>query len=124
MPSPKPAVQHPIYVSEADVMPVRPRNGLVAFASCVINGQIYLGNIAIHTKPDGSGYRLVFPVKALPNGKQVHCCHPIAREAADLIHQAIIGRLEALAQNYECGEKVETMTKQSGGSNEDDAGVP
>lgn len=86
----------PLEITEVQIFPIKPRDGLVAFASCIVNGQFYLGNIAIHTRLDGSGYRLVFPAKILPNGKEIQCFHPITREAGDTIHQAIIEQLEAL----------------------------
>jgi stage V sporulation protein G len=100
-------------LSEVEILPVKPRGGLVAFASCVLNGQVYLGNIGIHTRPDGSGYRLVFPVKVLPNGKEIHCFHPLSRQAGDLFLQAIIRKFEELTRG---GEDVLAMSKQCGGS--------
>ena len=45
-------------VDEIEIYPVRPRGGLVAFASFVLNGAVFVGNVGIHTRPDGSGYRL------------------------------------------------------------------
>ena len=110
-------------VDEVEIYPVRPRGGLVAFASCVVNGCLYLGNIAIHTRPDGSGYRLVFPVKVLPNGKQIQCVHPITREAGDLILQVIIRKFEALIASVQRGEDVAETLRQPGGSNGDGARV-
>lgn len=49
-------------ITEVSIVPVRPRDGLVAFASCVVDGVLYLGSIAVHMRRDGS-YRLVFPAK-------------------------------------------------------------
>ena len=106
-------------VEEVEVYPVRPRGGLVAFASCVVNGCLYLGNIGIHTRPDGSGYRLVFPVKTLPNGKQIQCVHPVTREAGKLLLKVIIEKFEALISSFQSDKKVASMTRQSGGYNGD-----
>ncbi len=106
----------PLSISEIDIIPVKPRNGLIAFASCVVNGQLYLGNIAIHTRLDGSGYRLVFPVKVLPNGKEIQCVHPVTRQAGDLLLQAIVEKLEALIASAQRDEDVASMTRQPGGS--------
>ena len=47
-------------VSEVNITPVKPNNGLVGIASVVIDGNIYLNSIAIYTKLDGS-YRLLYP---------------------------------------------------------------
>ena len=82
-----------IQASEVQIIPVKPKEGLVAFASCVINNALYIGNIAVYTSQSTqSGFRLVYPVKILPNGKEVNCVHPINREAGELISKAIIGK--------------------------------
>ena len=81
----------PLGISEVDILPVKPHKGLVAFASLVLNRQLYLGNIAIHSSPDGLGFRLVYPAKALPNGKLINIFHPINRVAADSLHAAVVG---------------------------------
>lgn len=111
-------------VDEVEIYPVKPRGGLVAFASCVVNGQLFLGNIGVHTLLSGEGYRLVFPVKVLPNGKELQCVHPITREAGDLILQAIIRKFEALAANAQRDEDVASTARQPGGDNGDGARVP
>ena len=79
-----------IVISEVQIIPVKPKNGLVAFTSCVINAQFYVGDIAIYTRPNGQDYRLVYPCKILPNGKRINCFHPINREAADKVTKAIL----------------------------------
>jgi len=35
-------------ISEIQVIPIKPKNGMVAFASCVVNDALYIGNIAIN----------------------------------------------------------------------------
>jgi DNA-binding cell septation regulator SpoVG len=80
-------------ITEVQIIPVKPSGGLVAFASCVINGTLYAGNIAIHTSlsaPDG--LRLVYPDKILPNGKVINCFHPITKEAGEVIKKAIVSK--------------------------------
>ncbi len=92
----------PIIVGEVQIIPVKPRNGLIGFASCVLNYQLYLGSIAIHTRPDGCGIRLVYPSKILPNGLSVSCVHPIRRETGDVITGAVAEKMQELASK--CGE--------------------
>jgi len=78
-------------ISEIQVIPIKPKEGLVAFASCVINDSLYIGSVAVYSSPSTqSGFRLVYPVKILPNGKEIHCVHPISKEAGELISKAII----------------------------------
>lgn len=104
-----------IRISEIDILPVRPQGGLVAFASCVINDALFLGNVAIHSRLDGSGFRLVYPVKVLPNGKQIHCVHPVTWEAGKLLEEAVIQRFQELIEMAKKTENVTTMLKESGG---------
>jgi len=91
-----------LLISEVEILPIKPRNGLIAFASCVINNQFYIGNIAIYSSPKSTdGYRLVYPIKTLPNGKTVHCLHPINRDAGETVTKAIIGRYKVLIDNFQ-----------------------
>lgn len=90
-----------IIVSEIEIIPVKPKNGLVAFASCVLNSQFYIGDIAIYTRPDGQDYRLVYPSKTLPNGKRINCFYPINREAADTVTGAILTAFRDLIEKVE-----------------------
>lgn len=79
-------------------MPVKPAGGLVAFASCVLNGQLFVGDIAIHTRPDGSDFRLVYPAKTLPNGKTINVVHPITAQAGETIRKAIVAEFQRLME--------------------------
>ena len=88
-----------VVISEIQIIPVKPKDGLVAFASCVIDNQFYVGDIAIYTRPDGRDYRLVYPCKILPNGKRINCFHPINREAADKLTNEILNSFKDLTEN-------------------------
>ena len=86
-----------LVVSEIQIIPVKPKDGLIAFASCVIDGRFYLGNIAVYTSPTSpDGYRLLYPIKVLPNGKEIHCVHPITKEVGEAVKRAIISKFEDL----------------------------
>lgn len=88
-----------ISVSEIQIVPVKPNNGLVAFASFVVNNSLYLGNIAIYTSPSSTnGFRLVYPAKSLPNGKEINCVHPINRGTGAAITAALIDKYENLTR--------------------------
>lgn len=86
-----------IQISEIQIIPVKPREGLVAFASCVINDALYIGNIAIYTSlSNAGGYRLVYPSKILPTGKQINVFHPINRDIGELLSKTIIGKFREI----------------------------
>jgi len=90
-----------ILISEIQVVPINPQNGLVGFSSCVINNQFYVGNIAIYTSPSSkNGFRLVFPNKKLASGQVVDCFHPINKEAEGLVSSAIINKYVELMDNF------------------------
>ncbi len=84
-------------ISEIQVIPVNPQGSLVAFASCVVDEALYIGDITIHSSlTNTEGFRLVYPDKTLPNGKKVNCIHPINRESGEMISKAIIGEYKKL----------------------------
>ena len=82
-------------ISEVQVTSVKPTDGLVAFASCVVNGQIYLGSLGVHQRLDGTGYRLTYPTRKIGT-RQLNYYHPITREAGTAIEQAIFAKCAEL----------------------------
>ena len=70
-------------------MPIKPKDGLVAFASLVLEDCLYLGSIGIYTRLDGSGYRITYPTKIV-NGRSMDIYHPISRGLGKAIEQAIL----------------------------------
>ena len=77
-------------VSEVNITPVKPNNGLIGIASVVIDGNIYLNSIAIYTKLDGS-YRLLYPTKIVGNNS-LGLFYPINRIASKAIEDAVFKR--------------------------------
>ena len=82
-------------ITEIQILPIKANNGLVAFASCVLDGNIYLGSIGIHKKLDRSGFRLTYPTKKVAD-KDFHIFHPINRQASEEIEEAIILKAEEI----------------------------
>lgn len=84
-------------IDEIQIVPIKPNNGLVGFASFVINNQFYLGNIAIYTSPSSEeGFRLVFPIKKIHSGQVINCCYPINNEVGKIVTSAIIKEYQKL----------------------------
>jgi len=79
-------------LSEIQIIPIKPQNGLVAFASFVLNKNLYLGSIGIYTRPQG-GYRLTYPTKKIAN-RDINIFHPINKEFAEAIKKAVIKKFE------------------------------
>ena len=74
-------------ISEINIIPIKPQDGLVAFASIVL-GSLYLGSIAVHKQLDGSGYRITYPTKKIGQ-QQLNIYHPIDKVPGRVIEQAI-----------------------------------
>jgi DNA-binding cell septation regulator SpoVG len=91
----KDVLKNQIRISQVEVVPFRPKSGHLGFASCVINDQFYLGDIAIFSRPTG-GIRLGFPVKKLANGETIDIFKPLNQEAEKTVESAVMERYEAL----------------------------
>jgi DNA-binding cell septation regulator SpoVG len=89
-------------VTEVDIAFVRPKDGLIAFASVVLDDQLYLSGIAIHSKLVGSGYRLTYPTRRIGN-VQFSLFHPIRRRIGLAIEQAIIDKLKNVVSKRNAG---------------------
>lgn len=75
-------------IQEIQISPIKPNNGLVAFASIVIDKHLYHGSIGIVTRPNG-GYRLVYPTKKVGNSN-INLFYPINKEFASYLEAAIL----------------------------------
>ena len=96
-----------ISVSDIQIFPVRPKNGLIAFVSCIVNDAIYIGNIALFTSfTNPSGFRLVYPNKRRPNGQDASCVYPITKEAGLAISEAIIEKYLKVSTKSESNNDV------------------
>ncbi len=82
-------------ITEIQIIPIKANNGLVAFASIVLDSQLYLGSIGIHKRLDGSGYRITYPTKIIGN-KNINIYHPINKDASKIIEKAIILKMKRL----------------------------
>jgi len=85
-----------IKITELQIIPVKPKDGLIAFASFVFNNQFYLSSIGLFRKPDG-GFRLVYPTKKFSNGKNINIFYPISKEVGDTILKIVSEKYEEIA---------------------------
>ncbi len=104
-------------ISEIQILPIKPQRGLISFASCVINNQFYIGNIAIYSAPISElGYRLVYPNKILANGKSVPSFYPISRKVGNQVTNVIVNEylkiVESLMKGNSENEQNQTSTSE------------
>lgn len=89
-------------VTEVDIAFVKPRDGLVAFASVVLDDQLYLSGIAVHRKLVGDGYRLTYPTRKVGD-RAFNLFHPIRRPIGRAIETAILAKLKDVASKLDAG---------------------
>jgi DNA-binding cell septation regulator SpoVG len=92
-----------LQVSEIQVVPIKPQNGLIAFCSFVFQGKFYVSGIAIYTRPQG-GYRLVYPTKKIGSSDQA-IFYPICKEVGDFVEKEVVKKLEDVVNKndrYNC----------------------
>lgn len=89
-------------VTEVDVAFVKPKDGLIAFASVVLDDQLYLSGIAIHSRLVGSGYRLTYPTRKVGEA-QFSVFHPIRRPVGLAIERAIVEKLKNVLSKRNAG---------------------
>ena len=90
---PQNARSRPVDVSEVKIRLVdEAGDGLVGWASCVVNEALYLNNIAIRRARNGA-FVLTYPSKRSRSDQKYFYFNPITREAKRVIDEAILGKL-------------------------------
>lgn len=83
-----------IQINEVKIEIIKPCDGLVAFASVVINNSLCLSSIAIHKKLNAEGYRITYPSKG-----KFNVFYPINKEAGSIIEAAILEKFQEVMSN-------------------------
>ena len=84
-----------VKLSEIQVIPVKPKEGLIGFASFVLDEKYYVSSVAIYTRLNGFGYRLVYPTKKVGE-KNINIFHPINSEVGKIIEEAVIKKVNEI----------------------------
>lgn len=86
-------------LTEIQIIPIKPADGLVGFASFVLDGSFYMGSIGIMTRPQG-GYRLLYPTKKV-GPRQMNVYYPIDKEKAMQIETEVIKQFENVMNKHD-----------------------
>lgn len=86
-------------LTEIQIIPIKPQNGLVGFASFVLDNNLYLGSIGIVTRLEG-GYRLVYPTKKV-GVRSMNIFYPINKEFSQSVEKEVIGKFEDVMKKYD-----------------------
>lgn len=89
-------------ITEVQILPIKPRGGLVAFASLILNDSLCLTSIGIHQKLDGSGYRLTYPTKIV-GARNMNLYHPITKALSKAIEEAIFNKFKEVMSKINNG---------------------
>jgi DNA-binding cell septation regulator SpoVG len=81
-----------VRITEVQITPIKPKDGLVAFTSFVLDSSLYLGSVGIATKLQG-GYRLIYPTRRVGN-KHMNIFHPINKAFAQAVEDEVIKHFE------------------------------
>ena len=81
-------------ITEINFVRVPFNKGLVGFCSFILDQNYYVGNVAVFTRRDGVGIRLLYPQK---NGKD--CFHPITKNTGEFITQMVQKKFEEFWQS-------------------------
>lgn len=85
--------KYKVEISEIRITSVHSDNGLVAIASCVIDGKFFVGSIGVYSQ--NGQYRLTYPTKKR-GINAMSTFHPIKRPVADQIREAIVEEYKEL----------------------------
>jgi DNA-binding cell septation regulator SpoVG len=89
-------------VTEVNIAFVKPKDGLIGFASVVIDDELHLSGIAIHRKLVGSGCRLTYPTRKVGE-TQFSLFHPIRRPIGLAIERAIFDKMKNVVSKHDVG---------------------
>lgn len=78
-------------VKKVEIVPIKPHEGLIGFASIVVGEGLYLSSIGIHKRKDGNGFRITYPTKKV-GSVNVSIFHPLDKELSKEIEQAIVDK--------------------------------
>lgn len=88
-------MSHELQISDVDFYLIQPQRGLIGFTNFLIEGVIAINGVGIYERLDGTGIRLVYPVRKLTNGKQINLIHPISQAIGFHIERQVAGHLFA-----------------------------
>jgi DNA-binding cell septation regulator SpoVG len=80
-------------ITEIQIVPVKPNNGLVGFASFLLDEKLYLGSVAIYKRLNEDGYRLTFPTKKI-GIRNINIYHPVNKDVMKEIEKNVLKKAE------------------------------
>jgi len=88
-------MNHELHISHIDFYLIQPKEGLIGFVNFLIEGAVAINGVGIYERMDGTGIRLVYPVRKLTSGKQINIIHPISQAIGSHIERQVASHLSA-----------------------------
>lgn len=78
-------------ITEIQIIPIKPNNGLIAIANIVVDNCFYLSSIGVHKKLNGFEYRITYPTK-----NNINIFHPIDKKISKYFEEEIIKKTKEI----------------------------
>jgi len=66
-------------ITKVQIRKIVPKEGLIGFASFVIDDSLYIGNVGIFSRLNKDNFRLIFPEKKV-NNKKIPIFYPLTTD--------------------------------------------
>jgi DNA-binding cell septation regulator SpoVG len=63
--------------------------GLVGYISFIYNNELKINDVGIYTRPNKDGFRFLYPIKPLSNGKILSVVFPINKEIGNQLESLL-----------------------------------
>ena len=78
-------------ISDVLIHPVtKTHKGLVAYISFILNNSIKINDVQILTRPNQSGFRLLYPLKEISKGHYISIVYPINKETGEQLETLLL----------------------------------
>ncbi len=93
----------PHQISEVTFLPLRvSEKGLIGISSLLFDNSLCLNSISVYTTPTGE-IRLLFPLSALRNGKQLNTYYPVNKETYAVMREAVAKKIDEVTEKVRKG---------------------
>lgn len=93
----------PPIISETTFLPLRvSEKGLIGISSMLFDNRLCLNSISVYSTPTGD-IRLLFPISALRNGKQINTYYPVNKETYAVMREAVAKKIDEVTEKVKKG---------------------
>lgn len=88
-----PLIHKVMKINEINIELISPKNGLIAFASVVLEPGIFLGSIGVMKRLNDDTYRLIYPTRKV-GSKSLNIFFPVNSSAGKALEEAVNRKLK------------------------------